>query len=50
MVSRLKEAFSNTFVDESAKMLLTKRTGDDIISATCEKDEQLYQIVESGKR
>ena len=43
---------------EGAKMLLPKLTvvgipsdipGDEIISAICEKDEQLNQLVDSGK-
>ena len=57
-VSRLKEGFSEAYVVEGAKMLLPKLTvvgipsdihSDEIISAMCEKDEKLNQLVDSGK-
>ena len=57
-VTKLKEGFSESYVVEGAKMLLPKVTvvgipsdmsEDEIISAICEKDEQLNQFVVSGK-
>ena len=53
-VTRLKEDFSESYVVEGPKMLLPKLTVvgfpldklEDEISATCGKDEQLYQLIE----
>ena len=56
--TRVKEGFSDSYVVDSAKMLLpilivvgiaSDMPEDESISAICEKDEQLNQLVESGK-
>ena len=54
----VKEGFSESYLVEGAKILLPKLTvvgfpsdmrDDEIISAICKKNEQLNQLVESGK-
>ena len=57
-VTRIKEGFSDSYVDEGANMLFPQLTDvgisldmpeDEIISPTCEKDDQFNHLVESGK-